>query len=253
MDQDKSSMIKDSDYKNIFKNNNQAMIIHNLKGSIVDVNDATIRILGYSRDDFKRIKMENLIKKEVGAKKFNLANLLKQTIHEGALKLRFEFIKKDKKSFLGEVFAKTVILSSGINVVMLINNITEKKILEEKLKQEKELADTIIESAPNIIVGMGANSKIMIFNKFAEKLTGYKAKEVIGKEWIKTFISKKERVKVETAWKGVLKSKKDYINFVNSIITKGGKKVLISWNNACINFGDKKLKMVLSIGQVINL
>jgi PAS domain S-box-containing protein len=243
-------LLKDRDYKSLFENNNQAMIIHNLKGNIVDINNSTIKMLGYSKNEIKKMKMEHLIKKEFGSKNFNLFKILKKTVSEGYLKLKFNFLKKNKKTFLGEVIAKTVILSNGINVLMLIDNVTEQKILQDNLKKEKEFSDKLIDSAPNIVIGLGVKSKILIFNKFAEKLTGYKTKEVIGKEWIKIFIPKSQRKNIYKVWKSVIKNKKKFYEYTNIIITKNGKEKEIFWNNACINCKGE-FDMILSIGQEI--
>jgi PAS domain S-box-containing protein len=244
-------LIKDSDYKVIFKKNAQAMIIHNIKGEIVDINDSALKMLGYSLDDLKKIKMESLIKRELrGIKKFNLVNLLKETIKKGGFVSQFEFIKKDKKTFLGEIIAKPVIFSKKLNVLMLLDNVTEKKILQDDVKRQKELLEKLIDSAPNIVIGLGKDSEIMIFNKFAERLTGYKANEVLGKKWIDIFIPKNERKNILKVWESVVKNKSIYYNYSNSIVTKDGEQKIISWNNSCI-LDDNEFLMVLSIGENI--
>jgi PAS domain-containing protein len=59
---------------------------------------------------------------------------------------------------------------------------TDRKSRETALRHEKEWSQKIITNAPNIILGLQENSKITIFNRFAERLTGYTAEEVVGKE-----------------------------------------------------------------------
>ncbi|MDD4353282.1 MAG: PAS domain S-box protein [Candidatus Nanoarchaeia archaeon] len=240
-------ILKDDDYKTLFKNNSQAMIIHNLKGEIIDINESTGKMLGYSKDEIKKIKIENIIKKEFGVK-FNIINLLKKTVEKGCLKLKFEFLKKDNSSFLGEVDARAIILSNGLNVLMLIDNITEQKILQENIQKEKDFSQKIIFSAPNIIVGLGINSEILIFNNFAEKLTGYKSSEVMGKKWIEVFIPKNERDEIYKVWAGVVLKKKEYYTHENIIVTKDGQKKNIKWNNTFIN-EKNEFRMILSIGE----
>jgi len=242
--------LKDADYKKIFKKNAQTMIIHNLEGKIIGINDSALKMLGYSLEEFKELKMESFVKKEIQGKNFSLLNILKDTIKKGGLVAQFEFIKKDKSSFLGEVIAKPVILSNKMNVLMSLYNVTEKRIMQDKIKSQKELLEKMIDSAPNIIVGLGEDSKILIFNKFAERLTGYRAKDVLGKKWIGIFIPKKDRAKIFEVWKSVVKNKSIYYNYTNLIITKKGEEKLISWNNSCLCEGDK-FEMVLSIGENI--
>jgi PAS domain S-box-containing protein len=129
-------------------------------------------------------------------------------------------------------------------------DITGRKIAEEKLKAEKAWSDAIISLAPNIVVGLGEHSKIIIFNKFAEKLTGYSAKDVIGKKWIEIFIPREMRQEVYGVWNEIFNNKLVGHYYENPLITKNGEQRLISWNNTLLN-EDERFKMILSIGEDI--
>jgi PAS domain-containing protein len=51
---------------------------------------------------------------------------------------------------------------------------TDRILHENTLRQEKKWSQKIIDNAPNIILGLQENSKIVVFNRFAERRNGYR-------------------------------------------------------------------------------
>jgi PAS domain S-box-containing protein len=64
----------------------------------------------------------------------------------------------------------------GINL-----DITERKRIEDELREANEFFMNLIESSVDGIIAADMKGNIFIFNKGAETLSGYKAEEVIGK------------------------------------------------------------------------
>ncbi|MEZ4528844.1 MAG: PAS domain S-box protein [Desulfobacterales bacterium] len=60
-------------------------------------------------------------------------------------------------------------------------DITERKILERQIKEEKDFLADMIAMCPDSIIGVNREGTVTVFNRAAEKLLGYKAAEVIGK------------------------------------------------------------------------
>lgn len=114
---------------------------------------------------------------------------------------------------------------------LLEEEIAERKRIEDVLKQAKDYAENLIETANVMIVGLDADGNIQIFNNTAEKITGYKRAEIKGKNWFKIILPYDKYPyiwDVFMKWKagnGLLK------NFENPIITKSGVQRYISWQN----------------------
>ena len=119
-----------------------------------------------------------------------------------------------------------------------------------ELDMQKRLSDAIIRSAPNIIVGLGEGSRILLFNDFAEKLTGYEREAVLGKNWIDLFVPKKMRQELYGVFKEIVDNKAVVHRYENRIITRSGEERLISWNSTVIT-ENGNFKMVLSTGEDI--
>ena len=60
-------------------------------------------------------------------------------------------------------------------------DITERKILEKQIREEKDFLADMISLCPDSIIGISREGTVIIFNRAAEKLLGYKAGDVIGK------------------------------------------------------------------------
>lgn len=67
---------------------------------------------------------------------------------------------------------------------------------EEALRSEKQFSDTLIETAPSFVVVLDTSGYIMLFNKAAENISGYKKEEVLNKNWFDIFIRKDEQKEV---------------------------------------------------------
>ena len=129
-------------------------------------------------------------------------------------------------------------------------DITNRKQAELDLLAEKNWSEAIIRGAPNIIIGLGENSRILIFNRYAEKLTGYAAEEVLGKEWIEVFIPEEMRREIRGVWEQIVAEGYIEHRYENAIQTKAGEQRVVRWSNTVLT-EDSRFKMVLSIGEDI--
>lgn len=129
-------------------------------------------------------------------------------------------------------------------------SVDQQKKLQEELAREKARTEALIENAPLLIVGLGERSKILLFNRFAEKVTGYKREEVLGKEWIGLFIPPELRGELYKVWEHVVNTRALRHEYENPIQTRDGSWRIIKWYNSVITEGGK-FRMVLSMGEDI--
>ncbi|MFO7872215.1 MAG: PAS domain-containing sensor histidine kinase [Candidatus Undinarchaeales archaeon] len=83
--------------------------------------------------------------------------------------------------------------------------------------------------APLIIACLDKNHEIVMFNKGAEKITGYKESEVTGKDWFSLFFKKEQHEEMINTWEkawGKARTK-----HINPIYVKNGERKLIAWSN----------------------
>jgi PAS domain S-box-containing protein len=134
-------------------------------------------------------------------------------------------------------------LSQGITFAVL--DITERKKAEEKIKAEKEFSEKLVSTANAVIVGLDKNHRILLFSKGAERITGYRAEEVTGKDWFKVFFKDEMYHQMTEVWNDAWG--KDAHTYTNPIHCKHGKEIIAQWSNTSIKDEAGRPLMLLCI------
>ncbi|HPD06952.1 MAG TPA: PAS domain S-box protein [Candidatus Bipolaricaulis sp.] len=129
-----------------------------------------------------------------------------------------------------------------------ITDVTAQARMEERVREERVWSETIIRNAPGIIIGLDLDARIVIFNRFAEELTGYAAPEVVGKDWFTTFLPPEIREEMRAVWNEVVAQELVHHRHENAILTKTGEERVISWRNTVVK-KNGEFRMVLAIGE----
>jgi len=168
-------------YRNLFERVRHGLFISTREGRFLDCNQALVEMAGYdSKEEFLKIDIpKDLYVNKEDRKKFQ--DLIEK---QGFVKdLEVEFKKKNgeritvlltahaKKDEKGEIIGY-----EGLNI-----DISQRKRMERELREANEFLMNLIESSVDGIIAADMKGNIIIFNKGAEVLTGYKAEEVIGK------------------------------------------------------------------------
>lgn len=114
-----------------------------------------------------------------------------------------------------------------------IRHAIERKRNELELKKAKDFAENLIETANALVVGLDVDGKVIIFNKAAEMVTGYKREEVISRNWVELMVPENIKSQVLNAFTNLLKDSKAE-SFEHKIKTKSGRERSISWQSNCI-------------------
>ena len=63
----------------------------------------------------------------------------------------------------------------------------------DRFEQERDFAENLIETAHALIVVLDLDGRVLRLNPFTEHLTGYKADEVVGRDWFQLFLPRADR------------------------------------------------------------
>ena len=113
--------------------------------------------------------------------------------------------------------------------VTLVEDITERKMNEKKLRESKQKLALHVKNTPLGVIEWDVDFKVTNWNLAAEKIFGYKKEDVIGKSG-DFLIKKGDDQKLKLIWKKIILKKGGERN-VNQNITKKGKVRICDWYN----------------------
>jgi len=115
-------------------------------------------------------------------------------------------------------------------IIAIGRDISERKQAEELLRQERDFADNLIETAQAIILVLDAHGRILHYNSYLENLSGFPLTDMRGKDWMESFIPKYERERIRKLFKTAASGQQTKDN-VNAIRTRSGEERLIEWRD----------------------
>ena len=131
-----------------------------------------------------------------------------------------------------------------VGVVGIIADITERKRMNDALRQAKEYAENLIETANVMVVGLDRNGDVQVFNKTAEEITGYKKTEILGRNWFEAVVPKNVFPHVWQEFQNWQTRGQIQNSHENPIITRSGKRRYISWQNTEVQDQGKVVGMI---------
>ncbi|MFQ5683083.1 MAG: PAS domain S-box protein [Candidatus Binatia bacterium] len=131
----------------------------------------------------------------------------------------------------------------------LQQEILERTQTEEELRRERDFAESLIKTAQAIVLVLDSNGRIVRFNPFMEKISGYRLAEVKGKDWFTTFLPERDQELIRGLFLSVWNNLERH--GVNPIITRDHHERQIEWFSKTLKDTDGNTIGVLSVGQDI--
>jgi len=177
----RNKLLKDEQY--FAKYTNDAIILTDFAGNIMDVNEGAVEMTGYPREELLTMNAQMLRPNELrGA----FVKMVERIIEAGRFLSESAYMHKKGKIFPIESNAKVVTLDGKKFIQGVVRDITERKNSEALQKVEqvkyKELFDNMIECvAVYRTPDNGENFVFVDMNKSAETLEKVKKSEILGR------------------------------------------------------------------------
>jgi len=195
------NLLKESEakYSHLFMSSPYSIIIGDMTGKIIDCNFKEDQITGYTRED---IIGKNMIDIPMFPRKYlpivmdDFKVLLKGDIPKPN---ELQIVKKDGSPIWVEPIASIFKLKDKMYLQIIMQDINERKISEEKLKESEEKFRTLFEMVPASIVVLDLNGNIVLYNQKFCDLHGVKNPELLEGKNIRNFFSENDLPKLKEA------------------------------------------------------
>ena len=174
--------------RNLFNSLEEAVFMVTPDRVVEGMNAAAEKMFGYTKEEVENLSTEVLHVDHEHYLEFG--RRINETFEKGE-SASFEFVLKRKN---GEIFPSehTVSLLKSdagepLGIVSVVRDITERKKAEESLRvahkevqKAREYLETLIEDSLDAIISTDKEGMVVLFNKGAEVLLGYRREEVFG-------------------------------------------------------------------------
>jgi PAS domain S-box-containing protein len=163
-------------YSNLFQHSNDAIFLHDLDGSIIDVNQTALDLFGYATNEILEMNVQDLHPEE---SLDDSKNAFKNIKRDGSVQFEALFRKKNGDVFPSEICASLYEIRGKKIIQGMVRDITDRKLAEEALRVSEERYRTITE---NINAGIyrntpGPKGKFIEANPTIIELFGYDSKD----------------------------------------------------------------------------
>ncbi len=148
-------------------------------GHILFVNRAAERITGYARDGMLGSELADLVAND--DQRAVIADTLARVL-AGVNVEAFDLQVLTTSGSPAWVSVSTSTLLAGTGaVIFAFRDVTAERALEQELRSTKEFLERLIDSTVDAIIAANRDGQIVLFNQGAERLFGYRARDVIGR------------------------------------------------------------------------
>lgn len=211
------------------------IFLESLNGDILDCNEISEQLYGFTREEMLSMKITDLVSKEFAADK---PDYLKWQIEQGGRLSNIPNVRKDGSIFPVEVSTKITDIEGTKFAVAYIRDITERNksenaILESEAKF-KALAQT---AAAGIFIHR--DDQFLYVNPMWCEITGYTESELL-KNNLWNIIDQEDGVRVRQKYIDLLREESGMVRFETALYTKAGEKKWLDITAGFIDYQGEK-------------
>lgn len=128
-----------------------------------------------------------------------------------------------------------------------VARIAKRRQIEGELVREQQFADEILETAEAVVLVLNLDGKIMRFNPYFERISGWKLSDCLGQDWFDVCLPSRDRATIREVFLDT-KQDIDTSGSIHPILTRDGHERQIRWSNTTLKDDQADTYAVLAVG-----
>lgn len=170
---------QDGRYQTLFQQVNAATFLITLDGKILEANMKSCDLLGYAWEELMQLSLQDVLPAST-----DWSQLIDEISSKGGINFETENIRKDNTHVPVEINTSLFKMEGRPVMLALIQDITERKKAETKLKESEQKYRGLFESTTDGIIVLDARGEIFDVNTRALGLLGFEREYMIGSNFL---------------------------------------------------------------------
>jgi PAS domain S-box-containing protein len=161
-------------YRTLFQAANDAVFLHGVKpdgspDTFIAVNDVAIKRLGFSMEEFTALTPADIDASEFAEERRKAVEIIR---NEGHATFEMVHVAKDERHIPVEISTRQFVMDDKTFVLSIARDITDRKRMEEELRNSRSLLSTVIESIPFELWAIGQDGRYILVNSIVQNRYG---------------------------------------------------------------------------------
>ncbi len=237
--------VSEERYRTLIENSEDVILVLR-KGEIVFANPRAFQLFGFSRDRIMGKRLADLVVPEDKdmvdpLRVNNLPSRGVQNLYD------FRVLNKQGEVHWVEMSVVRCDWQGSPAVLSFLRDVTERRRLEEKVRESEALYRSLVERSADIIVQCDANRIFTFVNPAGRTFLGKKGKDLVGQS-LDAYVLPEDLKRTQRHMKTIFEGK-DFISFENSLRNGSGDLRLMSWTMNPVKGGDGKVLGVQAVAR----
>ena len=235
-------------FRTIVSTSLEGIIMIDVGGAITYVNDRLLDLLGYSREEMLGRNVESFMHEDERQEHDEQLDMRRKGV---SARYERRFRRKDGSIIWTLASGSPLQGSDGSyqGSFGMVTDITERKRVEEMLKEsERRFRDTL-ENVHLLGVGLDRSGNITFINTYALELLGWRREELIGKNWFGICLPSEGSPGVKRIFDQSLQAGDVPARHENEVSTREGERRMVAWNNTLLRNASGHVIGMISIGE----
>jgi PAS domain S-box-containing protein len=157
------------------------------------------------------------------------------------------YVARDGKHIHLMVTATAQESPDGTRIIALCRDISRLKKYQAIVHEATELSSSLLENSPAFFVALDGEGKVLRMNTNLLKSVGYEHNEVVGKDYLSTFVPLADRGSLASVFKR-LSARHELTFNRNRILTRDGQELTVEWRGAPVLDTEGSFRYFYGIG-----